>query len=803
MDTVSLYSGKFKHILDACDLIQHVKQPTHIHGHIIDLFITTPEIPVSNVRIGECLTDHFSISLLIDFQVLHDSNVKVIKYREFQKINQSAFKEDLKNTPFVSAPASDLPELCDQYFNDLSLLLDKHAPLKSKEIKNNNNSNWMNEYNLMAKRARRQCERQWRKYKTPLFQSRLRRQVSYCTSLASKLKSIFYSNIIALCGSDHKKLWSKLNLLLAKKSETVLPDASDPRSLANKFCDFFVQKIQTIRQNFVFSDPVNVKPSNSPLTYEKFTTISEQDLRKFVLNSPCKSCCLDPWPTFLIKENIDIILPSLTKLVNMSLSQGIFPTCFKNAIVTPLLKKRSLDKDDLKNYRPISGLSFISKLVERVVVSQIKSHCKDSKLDNLFQSAYKSGHSTETALVNIKSDIEASLAKGHPTALVMLDLSAAFDTIDHTILLDCLQNWFGFSGTVLNWFFSYLCDRTQMVKIGDFFSDRINIPFGVPQGSVLGPILFSLYTYPLCHIIKSYSNIGYHFYADDTQIYCHLSPSGEPSDFSNLQNCLQDIQKWMNSVKLKLNPGKTEFIVFGSDTTLNKIKHCFPVDILGHQLHPVNKVCNLGVIFDSSLSFTDHISSVCKSSFLALRNFASIRRYLTISTATSVANALVSCRFDYCNSLFTSISNANFARLQYIQNSLARVVTRKLKYDHITPSLKSLHWLPVRYRCDFKVLTLVYKYLSLGSPAYFGQVLKPHVSSVNTRSSNPIKRILTVPKFKTREILFVSKRRFDGSFMHVAPQLWNSLPIELRTAPSLYTFRRKLKTHLFAKAYPP
>jgi hypothetical protein len=227
-----------------------------------------------------------------------------------------------------------------------------------------------------------------------------------------------------------------------------------------------------------------------------------------------------------------------------------------------------------------------------------------------------------------------------------------------------------------------------MVKIGDFFSDRIIIPFGV-----LGPILFSLYTYPLCHI-KLFTG--------------HT--------------------KWMNSVKLKLNPGKTEFMVFGSDTTLNKIKHCFPVDILGHQLHPVNKVCSLGIIFDSSHSFTDHISSVCKSSFLALCNFASIRRYLTISTATSVANALVSCRFEYCNSLFTSISNANFVRLQYIQNSLAHVETRKQKYDHITPSLKSLHWLPVRYRCDFKVLTLVYKYPSLGSPAYFGQVLKPLVS---------------------------------------------------------------------------
>jgi hypothetical protein len=164
---------------------------------------------------------------------------------------------------------------------------------------------------------------------------------------------------------------------------------------------------------------------------------------------------------------------------------------------------------------------------------------------------------------------------------------------------------------------------------------------------------------------------------------------------------------------------------------------------------------------------------------------------------------MVTCRFDYCNSLFTSISNANFARLQCIQNSLARVVTRKLKYDHITPSLKSLYWLPIMYRCDFKVLTHVYKYLSLGSPAYFGQVLKPPISSVNTRSSNPNKRILTVPKFKTREISFVSKNCFYGSFMYVTPQLWNSLPIELCTTSSLNTFRRKLKSHLFAKAYPP
>ena len=175
--------------------------------------------------------------------------------------------------------------------------------------------------------------------------------------------------------------------------------------------------------------------------------------------------------------------------MNFSLSEGLFPGDFKNAVVTPLLKKASLPKDERKNYRPVSGLCFMSKLVERVVASQIKAHLDMHNLGNTFQSAYKSGHSTETALLCIKNDIHLSLSKGMPTALVLLDLSAAFDTIDHKGLLECLSTWFGFADTVLRWFLSYLSGRHQSVKIGNKLSDPFELMFGVPQGSVLGPIL--------------------------------------------------------------------------------------------------------------------------------------------------------------------------------------------------------------------------------------------------------------------------------------------------------------------------
>ena len=208
------------------------------------------------------------------------------------------------------------------------------------------------------------------------------------------------------------------------------------------------------------------------------------------MKSPTKSCLLDPWPTFLVKECIDILLPSITRLVNCSLSEGVVPDEFKKAIVTPLIKKSSLPPNDLKNYRPVSGLGFISKLVERVVASQSNDYVSLNGLENVRESAYKLGHSTESALLSIKNDVHLAFAKGEATAVVLLDQSAAFDTIDHDTLLNSLSSWFGVSGVVLDWFKSYLSDRVQCIKIGSVLSDAKKLLYGVPQGSVLGPIFF-------------------------------------------------------------------------------------------------------------------------------------------------------------------------------------------------------------------------------------------------------------------------------------------------------------------------
>ena len=259
----------------------------------------------------------------------------------------------------------------------------------------------------------------------------------------------------------------------------------------------------------------------------------------------------------------------------------------------------------------------------------------------------------------------------------------------------------------LRWFASYLGDRCQVVKIGSTLSELSKLIYGVPQGSVLGPLLFSLYTTPLSKIIHLHPHIKFHFYADDTQLYIHLSHKNASAALARLNACLLDVQRWMSLSKLKLNPEKTEFIVFGSKSQRQKLSSYFPVSIFGSLIHPVDSVRNLGVWFDAEFSFSEHVKRTCKACFLQMRDLRRIRQYLTAEVAVLVANALVSSRLDYCNPLFRSLSCLNLHKLQSIQNTLARIVTNHRRYAHVTPILKQLHWLPMKYRCMFKTATLV------------------------------------------------------------------------------------------------
>ena len=250
------------------------------------------------------------------------------------------------------------------------------------------------------------------------------------------------------------------------------------------------------------------------------------------------------------------------------------------------LEKPSLNKDSMKNYRPVSNLSFLSKVLEKVVVNQLNTHINSSNTTNQYQPTYRTFHSTETALLKIHSDILASMDAGKVTALTLLDLSAAFDTIDHTILLSRLD-WFGVTGTALNWFESYLNGRCQRIKIGDCLSSKADLKFGVPRGSVLGPLLFTLYTTPLSSMIFEHA-IPHHLYADDSQLYVSFASGDSAAALKGLLSCLASVQSWISTKKLKLNPDKTEFLLIGNERQRSKYLSTFPIELLGVKLTLLN-----------------------------------------------------------------------------------------------------------------------------------------------------------------------------------------------------------------------
>lgn len=379
-------------------------------------------------------------------------------------------------------------------------------------------------------------------------------------------------------------------------------------------------------------------------------------------------------------------------------------------------------------------------------------------------------------------------------ALVLLDLSSAFDTVNHDILSDILQQRFAVTDTCFSWFSNYLSDRTQSFSSGRHQTAFFPVQCSVPQGSVLGPVEFIAYTEDITTIFQRHG-VPYHLYADDKQVYAF----GRVGDLDVVRNklvdCINDISAWCASRRLQLNSAKTELIWFGSRSNLHKmVSQNLTLAIGDCVIEPVNVVRDLGVMFDGELNLHDHIDNIARSCFFHIRRLWKIRPKISQDVAAKLAVSLIMSRLDYCNSILAGLPESTIQQLQRVQNAAARFVFKLRLHDHVKPALMQLHWLPVRYRIDFKLCCLMHQVVNGRCPQYLADMVATVQSSTRRtglRSADMANYYL--PRLRTKF--------GERAFSYAGPRTWNSLPLEVRLVADIPKFKRLLKTYFFRLAY--
>lgn len=473
------------------------------------------------------------------------------------------------------------------------------------------------------------------------------------------------------------------------------------------------------------------------------------------------------------------------------MQSGELPATHKSAIVFPRPKKPTFDADDANSYRPISNLSFVSKFVERVVAERFTEHAERNKLFPSNQSAYRRYHNTETAVISVMDDIIRAIDRGEVTALVLLDLSAAFDTVDHQTLLDVLHRRFAVDSTPLQWFKSYLTDRSQSFFVDGAQSAVITVDCSVPQGSVLGPLEFISYTEDVADVFRR-NLVRHHLFADDKQLY----RSGKISDIGrirlHLSQCILDVRDWCSSRRLQLNPHKTELVWFGSRSNLRKLASTdLSLTVGDDVIKPVTVVRDLGVLVDAELTMKHHISRVVSSCFFQLRRLRQIRRSVGEEVTKRLVTALILSRLDYCNAVLAGLPQSTLQPLQRVQNAAARLVSDTKPRDHISPVLAQLHWLPVNQRITYKLCLLMHLVHVKHCPDYLNNLVHLTADSA-TRPG-----LRSASRLSYRKPALASKFS-ERAFSYAGPAAWNSLPDHIQSITNTASFKRQLKTFLFS-----
>ena len=581
---------------------------THKRGHILDLVIkrneTESALSLKNVTVVEqFISDHKAVCFNLSLRKPVNERSTVVS-RKLKGFDFDAFNEIIISTGLSDGGVSHCIELLAKKYDVLLCkALDKLAPKRTRTIVIRPNAPWYNEEIATQKRKRRRLERKWRSTSLEIDRVNYLEQCNVVNAMLYQTKEQHYSTVIQDNALDSKLLFRTVDKLLQRNTDKRYPSANSDLELANAFANFFSPKIVSIRDELLVRreqlGELTMEDFECTSCFSEFATVTDENVLGLIRGS-IKACALDPFPASIMRKCYFSLFSVFRRAINLSLSSGVLPKELKIALLLPLLKKVNADFEQFSNFHPMSNLNFLSKLIEKAVFVQSNNHLGENDLHESLQSACSIFQSTETAILIDTIDIMLSLDKGENVFLAFLDLSAAFDIVSHTLLLARLQKSFGIRGTVLRWFNSYLPDRTQFVNINEVNSTIRDLPVGVPQGSVVGPVLYLLYTAPLAKVIRSYG-LDYHLYANDTQLYFAFKSVDVDAAKSRVESCISAICRWMDLNELKLNHGKTEVMLIHSKYRPSPSFQSLRVG--DESVAASQSAMSLGVIYDEHMSF--------------------------------------------------------------------------------------------------------------------------------------------------------------------------------------------------------
>jgi hypothetical protein len=501
-------------------------------------------LSVSNVLSVSGCSDHSCVLFNISVPLIRSPDVISIKTRSFKNVNfdNLAYIFDYHLVqPILWAMQTlivPMEDLLGFFHSNAKTILDINVPVISRKV--STQPKWFNSSVRLSRRKLRRAERRWRKTKSLEDREvyKVARHEHHRVIITEKKMTARTS--LDSCGTDYRRVWRQLNELTGRRNPIIVPKSISPSGLAQSFQSFFDQKIMSIRSSMVSAanDVVTPQPdvSNSQnIVLRQFDPASHAEVKKVILSIQNSSSELDPIPTHVIKGCLSVFLPLFTALANKIIAEGM-PHQLKMAVIKPLIKKHTLDPEQLSSYRPVATIPFLAKVVEKLVSRRLVHYLNVAGCLDPNQHAYKAMHSCETALLTVINDALLAIDDGMVLPLILLDMTAAFDLVDHELFFDKCER-LGIRESAIDWIRSYLCGRTQKVSCNGVESESSTLLCGVPQGSVLGPLFFSMYISDIRTVLQKHA-VDCVIYADDIQLYTRSSPKDIFSVLLSLEACL-------------------------------------------------------------------------------------------------------------------------------------------------------------------------------------------------------------------------------------------------------------------------